>query len=135
MNRSLYPSTEATTTLTGTVQAQTEINQSFRIDGRLIERSREIVAAGGTTEDLSLPSVKEAVRGDVKLRADFPKSNKSYEPTTTPALPELSLRYTWAGVPALVVVCGLSGTGKSALADTLSRRVRRASVAIAAPIE
>ena len=27
-----------TVTLTGTVQAQTEINLSFRIDGRLIER-------------------------------------------------------------------------------------------------
>ncbi|MDM0105431.1 efflux RND transporter periplasmic adaptor subunit [Variovorax sp. J22R24] len=29
-------------TLTGTVQAQTEINQSFRIDGRLVERNVEI---------------------------------------------------------------------------------------------
>jgi len=29
-------------TLTGTVQAQTEINQSFRIDGRLVERTVEI---------------------------------------------------------------------------------------------
>ena len=29
-------------TLTGTVQAQTEINQSFRIDGRMIERTVDI---------------------------------------------------------------------------------------------
>ena len=28
--------------LTGTVQAQTEINQSFRIDGRLIERAVDV---------------------------------------------------------------------------------------------
>jgi len=31
-----------TVALTGTVQAQTEINQSFRIDGRLIERAVDI---------------------------------------------------------------------------------------------
>ena len=31
-----------TVALTGTVQAQTEINQSFRIDGRLIERTVDI---------------------------------------------------------------------------------------------
>ncbi|MBK9244544.1 MAG: efflux RND transporter periplasmic adaptor subunit [Burkholderiales bacterium] len=32
----------STVTMTGTVQAQTEINQSFRIDGRLIERTVDI---------------------------------------------------------------------------------------------
>ena len=31
-----------TVSLTGNVQAQTEINQSFRIDGRLIERNVEV---------------------------------------------------------------------------------------------
>ena len=31
-----------TVALTGTVQAQTEINQSFRIDGRLVERTVDI---------------------------------------------------------------------------------------------
>jgi multidrug efflux pump subunit AcrA (membrane-fusion protein) len=31
-----------TVSLTGTVQAQTEINQSFRIDGRLVERTVDI---------------------------------------------------------------------------------------------
>ena len=31
-----------TVTLTGTVQARTEINQSFRIDGRLIERTVDV---------------------------------------------------------------------------------------------
>jgi multidrug efflux pump subunit AcrA (membrane-fusion protein) len=31
-----------TVALTGTVQAQTEINQSFRIDGRLVERTADI---------------------------------------------------------------------------------------------
>jgi RND family efflux transporter MFP subunit len=34
--------TGGTVTLTGTVQAQTEINQAFRIDGRLIERTVDI---------------------------------------------------------------------------------------------
>jgi RND family efflux transporter MFP subunit len=32
----------STVTMTGTVQAQTEINQSFRIDGRLIERTVDV---------------------------------------------------------------------------------------------
>jgi RND family efflux transporter MFP subunit len=32
----------STVTITGTVQAQTEINQSFRIDGRLIERTVDV---------------------------------------------------------------------------------------------
>jgi RND family efflux transporter MFP subunit len=32
----------STLTLTGTLQAQTEVNQSFRIDGRLIERSVDV---------------------------------------------------------------------------------------------
>lgn len=35
-------SASGTVSLTGTVQAQTEINQSFRIDGRLIERTVDI---------------------------------------------------------------------------------------------
>jgi RND family efflux transporter MFP subunit len=34
--------TSGTVALTGTVQAQTEINQSFRIDGRLVERTVDI---------------------------------------------------------------------------------------------
>lgn len=34
--------TSSTVALTGTVQAQTEINQSFRIDGRLVERTVDI---------------------------------------------------------------------------------------------
>ena len=35
-------SASGTVSLTGTVQAQTEINQAFRIDGRLIERTVDI---------------------------------------------------------------------------------------------
>ena len=34
--------TSGTVALTGTVQAQTEINQSFRIDGRLVERTVDV---------------------------------------------------------------------------------------------
>jgi hypothetical protein len=34
----------------------------------------------------------------------------------------LSLRYTWAETPALVIVCGLSGSGKSTVAAALAAR-------------
>lgn len=35
---------------------------------------------------------------------------------------ELAYRYTWAATPALVVVCGLSGSGKTSVAERLARR-------------
>jgi len=41
---------------------------------------------------------------------------------------ELAYRYTWAYSPCLVVVCGLSGTGKSTLAQALQRRTGFAHV-------
>ncbi len=41
---------------------------------------------------------------------------------------ELAYRYTWAYSPSLVVVCGLSGTGKSTLAGALQRRTGFAHV-------
>ena len=62
--------TTDTVTLTGTVQAETEINQSFRIDGRLIERAVNVGDAVRPGQLIArLDSQNEATSAAVGARA------------------------------------------------------------------
>ncbi len=66
------------------------------------------------------------VRGKVdslkSVEPDVPEAERAAAGASARRHFELAYRYTWAYTPALVVVCGLSGTGKSALATALAAR-------------
>ena len=66
------------------------------------------------------------VRGKVdslkSIEPDVPEAERVAASASARRHFELAYRYTWAYTPALVVVCGLSGTGKSALAAALAAR-------------
>jgi RND family efflux transporter MFP subunit len=74
-----------TVTLTGTVQAQTEINQSFRIDGRLLERNvnvgdtvrpgQLIARLDSQNEETSLQSVRAQLAA---ARAQLSEAQNNY---------------------------------------------------------
>jgi RND family efflux transporter MFP subunit len=82
--------TSGTVALTGTVQAQTEINQSFRIDGRLVERTVDIGDSVKTgqliarldpqNEESALQSVRAQLAGAnaqlVEARSNFARMSE-----------------------------------------------------------
>jgi len=97
------------------------------LSARLVDRYVEASGDGGVRSLLSFYQCYRAyVRGKVDIL-------KSIEPEVTAddraaataqarAHFELSYRYTWAGSSAVVAIAGLSGSGKSALAELLARR-------------
>jgi hypothetical protein len=72
------------------------------------------------------------VRGKVaslkSVEAEVPPAEQASAHADAVAHFALAYRYTWAAWPALVVMCGLSGTGKSSLAAALAARTGFAHV-------
>ncbi len=66
------------------------------------------------------------VRGKVdslkSVESDVPQAERQQASAGARRHFELAYRYTWTATPALVVVCGLSGSGKTSVAEHLARR-------------
>lgn len=67
------------------------------------------------------------VRGKVdslkSIESDVPPQEQAAARDSARRHFDLAYRYTWSDTPALVVVCGLSGTGKSTIAAKLAARL------------
>lgn len=97
------------------------------LSARLVDR---YVEASGDSGIRSLLPLYQCYRAYVRGKVDV---LRSIDPEATPddraaataearAHFELSYRYTWTRSPAIVAIAGLSGSGKSALAELLARR-------------
>lgn len=91
---------------------------------------RAYVEEGGDEEVFVLAPFYECYRAYVRGKVDSLTASEPEvpEPQRESALRgarahfELALRYTWSGRPVLVVMSGLSGSGKSTVASRLARR-------------
>ena len=93
----------------------------------LIER---YAAAAGDPELPGLVPFYACQRAYIRGKVDSLKAREAeVEPADAAAARDsavrhfaLALRYTWSSTPALVIVCGLSGSGKSTVASALAER-------------